>query len=218
MALTISAMAEPIRPITGLELKEPSGVSRTNWPVTTGIPLPQGALKDPGNAVLLDANGKAVPAQFEVMSRWSPGDGSIRWLLVDTQASLKPGELAMFTLAKGGELGSATSLSVEETDDAVTISTGPLRFCIDRKEGFRLLSAAWLDVNDNGRFDGGEQIVHPTAEDGVSLLEASTGKWHRSGNAPPKAVSLETLGPLPRLRRSAVHQGPVHREEPYRTS
>jgi len=121
---TLSAMAGPFETITNLELKEPSGIPRANWPVTTGVPLPEGALENLGDAVLLDTDGKPVPAQFEVLSRWIPGDGSVRWLLVDTQASLEPGELATFTLARGRLQGSRhTSLRVEETEDAVTITT-----------------------------------------------------------------------------------------------
>jgi len=193
---SLSAVAGPLQTITALELKEPSGVRRTESPVTTGVPLPEGALEEAGSAVLLDADGKPVPAQFEALSRWTPGDGSIRWLLVDTQASLNPGALAPFTLAKSGGPRVDTSLRVQETDDAVTISTGPLRFRIDRSEGFRLFSAAWLDLNGDRRFDSNEQIVVPAAEDGASLLEASSGQWHRSSNAPPKSVSIETWGPL----------------------
>ena len=67
-----SAIAGPPKPITVLELKEPSGVQRTNFPVTTGVPLPMGTLDHPGNAALLDADGRPVPAQFEVLSRWIP--------------------------------------------------------------------------------------------------------------------------------------------------
>ena len=43
-ALGISAMAGPLEPITVLELKEPSGVYREAFPVTTGVPLPVGLI------------------------------------------------------------------------------------------------------------------------------------------------------------------------------
>jgi hypothetical protein len=196
MLSNLSALAGPFEVITNLELKEPSGVARANWPVTTGVPLPEGTLKEAGDAVLLDADGKPVPVQFEVLSRWNPGDGSIRWLLVDTQATLSPRELATFSLAKGVGSSDATLLRADESDDAVTITTGPLRFRIDRNEGFRPFSAAWLDVSGDGRFDGSEQILQPTADDGASIQEASSGRWHRSSNALPKSVSLEIRGPL----------------------
>jgi len=193
---SLAAMAASFDVITDLEVKEPSGIGRANWPATTGVPLPEGALKETGDAVLLDADGKAVPAQFEVLSRWIPGDGSIRWLLVDTQADLKPSELATLSLAKGGGRSGPRSLRVDESDDAVTITTGPLRFRIDRNEGSRLFSAAWLDVSGDGRFDSSAQIIEPAAEAGASIREASSGQWHRSGNAPPKSVSIETRGSL----------------------
>ena len=206
---SVPALAAQLELITDLELKEPSGIARAKWPVTTGVPLPEGALKQPGDAVLLDANGKVVPAQFEVLSRWIPGDGSIRWLLVDTQADLKPRELVKFSLAKADGRSGATSLHVDESDDAVTIITGPLRFRIDRNRGFRLFSAVWLDVSGDGRFDNNEQIVAPAADDGASLLEARTGRWHRSNNVPPTSVSIETRGPLRVvLRVDGTHVAP----------
>jgi hypothetical protein len=138
MLSNLSAMAGPFEVITNLELKEPSGVARANWPVTTGVPLPEGALKEAGDAVLRGADGKPISAQFEVLSRWIPGDGSIRWLLVDTQANLQPSELATFSLAKGVGRTGATSLRVDESNDDLTITTGPLRFRVDRNQGFRL--------------------------------------------------------------------------------
>ena len=71
-----------------LTVEEPSGVQRIAWPVTSGIPLTQGALKDDKLAALFDG-GQQMPLQTEVLSRWP--DGSIRWLLLDFQVDLAAG-------------------------------------------------------------------------------------------------------------------------------
>ena len=76
MIPSFSAVTGPPKAITVLELKEPSGIGRENCPVTTGVQLPEGALKKAGDAVLLDADGKPVPAQFEALSRWTPGNNT----------------------------------------------------------------------------------------------------------------------------------------------
>ena len=60
------------------------GASRPRpFPVTGGVPLAKGALKDP-RAARLVAHGRAVPLQTEALARWP--DGSVKWLLLDFQA------------------------------------------------------------------------------------------------------------------------------------
>ena len=229
------ALAAPVLgadPVCPLEVKEISGLDRPAWPVTTGVPMPRGLLTSPDGLVLMDAAGKPAPAQFEVQSRWSPTDTSIRWLLVDTQVNLKAGELATFVLARkkekgslpptlalprkgggndaavprkgGGDgvaaprkaAGSDEGLKVTDADFAVTVVTGPLKFVVSKQEGFQLFSAAWLDENGDGAFTAGEQIVKAAPDDGFSLHEMSTKAWHRSANARPRAVTVETNGPM----------------------
>src|SRR5262245_11066024 len=46
-----------------LAILEPTGVKRSGWPVTSGIPLPQGALRDQELSALFDANGRELPLQ-----------------------------------------------------------------------------------------------------------------------------------------------------------
>ena len=180
-----------------LELKEISGVERRAWPVTTGVPMPQGLLRQPDEVVLLDAAGNPVPAQFAVQSRWIR-DGSIRWLLVDTQADIGAGELKRFALARrpADYTPPASPLKVVDAEHAVTVVTGPLKFVVSKREGFQLFSAVWLDVDGDGKFRLSEQIIQPAADDGAALLEMGTGKWHLSAAAAPRRVVVETLGPL----------------------
>ena len=43
-----------------LTVAEPTGVARQQWPVTSGIPLAQGALRDDHAAALFDAAGRVI--------------------------------------------------------------------------------------------------------------------------------------------------------------
>jgi len=79
---TPSARAEGVP----VHVAEPSGIARTNWPVTTGIPFPKGMLTTPSAVRLLDAEGQEMPLQTRAMETWL--DGSVRWLLLDFQVSL----------------------------------------------------------------------------------------------------------------------------------
>src|ERR1700733_14949614 len=64
-----------------LTVAEPSGVSRKDWPLTSGIPFARGELKDAAAAALFSSAGKEIPLQTEALAYWP--DGSVRWLLLD---------------------------------------------------------------------------------------------------------------------------------------
>lgn len=72
--------------VTELRTTVPEATSdeRRAEPLTAGVPLPAGAITDPAELALFDANGHAVPTQFDVIDRW-PADGTARWILVDAQ-------------------------------------------------------------------------------------------------------------------------------------
>ena len=59
-----------------LVLKEPSGIERKKWPVTSGVPLPEGALGNPDNVRLL-SDGIELLLQTEILSSWP--DGMFAW-------------------------------------------------------------------------------------------------------------------------------------------
>ena len=63
-----------------LTVQEESGIERRAWPVTRGVPLPQGAVADCADLWLEDARGRAVTLQSRPLSHWP--DGSIKWVLL----------------------------------------------------------------------------------------------------------------------------------------
>ena len=70
-------------------MEEPSGVRRHRWPVTRGVPFPQGALLSCDNLRLLDGAGREVTLQTKALSAWP--DGSVRWALLIFQVDLGRG-------------------------------------------------------------------------------------------------------------------------------
>ncbi len=116
-----------------LSIQEPAGVARPAWPVTSGVPLPEGAVKGAGELVLKDAIGKTVPCQFEAVCRWP--DGSLKWVHLSFQADLAAGGKLGYTLTKGKPAGIAKALKITETDDSIVIDTGAARITISRKTG-----------------------------------------------------------------------------------
>jgi len=171
-------------------------------PVWTGVPLPRSAVKDAESLRLLDARGRAVPAQFDVQARWA--DGSIKWVLVSFAAAGRAGRRGSgawsqlgYTLVSDASIAPprpARPVSVRQEPSAVTITTGPLKILIDA-ESFRGISRAWLDINGNGKFEDAELISAPSQAGGIVAVDAA-GKVYSSARGRVRRVELERAGPV----------------------
>jgi hypothetical protein len=150
-----------------LRVHNPLDVARIGAPVTAGLPLPrQLGLADPSRLHLVDAEGQAVPAQFTPLARWGgpadAADAPIRWVLIDTQASVGPGETATYYLQEGGPGPNlAQPLVVADGADALTVDTGVARFGIAKADGS--LSAPGLSAPLSGRATGADGTAYTTA-------------------------------------------------------
>jgi exo-rhamnogalacturonan lyase-like protein len=101
------------------------------WPVTGGVPIPQGRLVG-ATDVALTSGGRAVPAQVRVAARWP--DGSVKWLLVSFAAQVPAESTAEYILEHDGNRqrsGPTVPLAVAEPDGGVRIDTGARQFTID---------------------------------------------------------------------------------------
>ncbi len=66
-----------------VQLEERTGLDQPAWPVALGVPLAPGELPSL-TALEIDAGGRRLPAEAEVLSRWE--DGSVRWMRVEFEA------------------------------------------------------------------------------------------------------------------------------------
>lgn len=118
-----------------LNVVERLGVPRVGEPITSGVPLPLGALEDVTACRLL-RDGVEVPAQFRAAGLWRPG-ASIQWLLVDTQADVAANAVAKYVLeyGPGVKAGAAakTAVAVAEDDTGYTITTGAATFRVSKQ-------------------------------------------------------------------------------------
>ena len=178
-----------------LTVEEPTGVERKGWPVTSGIPLAEGQLRDADTAALFAADGKEVPLQTEVLARWP--DGSVRWLLLDFQGDLAANEAKTFSLHYGPDVKRGTvekPVRVQREDDAVVIDTGPMRLKLPPK-GYHLLGNVTLDLNRDGRFAPEERITDPHPD---ILLWDDEGRLFSGGYEGESRAEMlvEQAGPL----------------------
>ena len=122
-----------------LDIEEPTGVCRENWPVRWGVPFPRGALRSSGAVRMLGPDGTECPCGVQETARWP--DGSIKWILIDIQVTLGPQESARYRLEYGegvGRVPVVSPLAVRDLDDRIQVHTGPLAFEVS-KERFSLL-------------------------------------------------------------------------------
>ena len=194
-----------------LTVTEPSGVARLAWPVTSGIPMGRGAIRDPASVALVDAQGKPLPLQTEVLTRWP--DGSIRWLLIDFPIDLAANESSVLKLRYGKDVVAdsqqprgAARVRIHETDEDVTLDTGTLRLDVSKKR-FRLLDRIWHDRDGDGQYSANERV---TASSGAGIeLTTPDGNVYRADSGPCE-VTIEQRGPLRAcLRIEGHHKGPV---------
>lgn len=175
-----------------VNLLEEADTGRSSSWLSFGFPLPQGGLYDPAQVRLLDG-GAEVPAQIQATAFWP--DGSLKWVLIDTQVALRAKEERNLQVEFGTQVRRAevaSPLKVAETADRLTVVTGPLQVAID-KQRFNLLSAVWSDANRDGVFSDAEK-VNATGPEGL-VLRDENGKVYTMAGAPPDSFKVELQGP-----------------------
>src|SRR5207245_5768525 len=93
-------------------------------PVTCGVPWPRGKLREDSCLILRDDGGEQVPLQTRILDRWP--DGSVRWLLLDWQASVRvPAHYRLgVSIPKESIAPIPGGIQIERKGRHTTISTG----------------------------------------------------------------------------------------------
>ena len=164
-----------------------SGRSRSQDPVSVGVPLPD--LGDIRSISQLGLRGASV-GQFRILGRWP--SGNIKWLLIDTQADVAAGQTNNgISLVSGtGNFGGGDLAS--EDSATITINTGPAVFTI-RKANFNLIDKAVVN---------GKILVVSDANAGLVVLGPAPGSTtcpcsttYSSANDPAATAVIEENGP-----------------------
>lgn len=96
-------------------VKETSGITRKNEPVTVGIPFPKGLVKNPEQLCLLSEYQKSIPVQAKTLANWH--DGSLKWGLFDFQISVEKKNARQLNL-------SPMKQCLPNTESGITIAEG----------------------------------------------------------------------------------------------
>jgi len=115
---------------TTLTLSMQAGPGRADAcePITVGIPIPRGLVDDPRQIRLADEAGKPIPLQALPTERWP--DGSVRWALLDFQAT---GAAAAdrhyeLTFHSAATAFAARRVQVTESAGTIVVDTGAAHF------------------------------------------------------------------------------------------
>ena len=179
-----------------LEVANEAPMERRGWPVTSGIPFPQGALTAAENTRLLDRTGAEIPLQTAELAAWP--DGSVKWLLLDFQADVGAAGSAGYRLEFGYGVvrrndGPRTPVEVAADGRRVELSTGPLKLLLDT-EAPCFPGRVWIDADGDGVFSADEEITDPAAPGCVELVTADGTAFSSLGG--PCSVAVEERGPL----------------------
>src|SRR5438132_3914480 len=93
------------------------------WPISTGIPLPEGALLDPRSIGLFE-NGVRIPAQITTRGSWRPLGGTVKWLGLDFTAAYDGTVPRTYALQRvpSGSIPPTTPLTVVQTDTEISVN------------------------------------------------------------------------------------------------
>ena len=216
-----------------LQVKEEAGIGRAAWPLTRGVPLPEGAVRKVEALSLKDKAGEELAIQTRALARWP--DGSLKWALVDFQSDLGAGEQREYILRWEGEhekVAATECVVVVESDDSIEVCTGALRFAVSTRQ-FSLFECAEIGARDQGGHFVAEAdvLAHSQGDAWAKICESEQdGKTERrlygmggvcraSLAADEYHVAIEEAGPLRAvLRCSGAYEAdiPMHHYAGYR--
>jgi len=192
-------LAKPPQTIPLVVWEDPR-IGDLSFPISTGIPLPEGLIND-AQAVRLLRDGAEVPCQASVRSRWG-SKGSVKWLGLDFVATYRKGKPTgsySLEVGKQPELAAKGPLSVKDDQDAIVVNTGPARFTISKRQ-FRLFDRAEFDLNRDGEFAKEEVVLEAREGDGP-VFEDDKGNVYLASADTSTEVVLEESGPV----KAVVH-------------
>lgn len=126
-----------------LTVEENAGIRRIAEPVTFGVPLPKGLVRDTARLRLYGPDGKPIPADFRVVNRWwgdsSTQVASIQWLHGDFFADVAAKDRSVYRLRLSDEAAPASpaTLRMKQEGGDITVHTGTVEFTV-RQKGFLL--------------------------------------------------------------------------------
>ncbi len=183
-----------------LKLVTPAPIPNTGFPITCGVPMPPGLLKNAGEISLTDKTDAVMPLQSTIGGYWP--DGSIRHLIINTIAPAGTKNGDVFKLRPGSEktARSDSSLQMERQGRALSIVTGRLRLKLGA-DPTRFIDEVAFARGAESVFSNLTFRMSVAGEKGPQRVEAS---W--------QDIELVEEGPVTTCVewQGSIHSGPRH--------
>ncbi len=171
-----------------IRIEEPVGLDRTGWPVSLGFPFAKGELQGLSSLVVSAPDGRPVPLQAKVLSRWP--DGSVRWAHVLFLSDMKRQAVAEWRLewntgAKPPEVPEQNRVRVEEKAGNVNISTADLAVAFSTG-GARLIDSVKVK---------GRELLDRSRKNGFTIKTPDGRSFEAPAGKPVRLIAEES-GPL----------------------
>jgi hypothetical protein len=168
-----------------LTLEEPDGITRSNEPVTSGIPLPSGTQTT--NWSLWDGTHQ-IPLQVTRLQGGTP------WILLDFQINVSAsGKKNLILRDTPSTVSPAKPLTIFEDSSQIIVITGPIKILM-KKNPFNLFEAVWIDRNNDGNFATEEQIINSSG-DNIQIIDSSS-RLSFTGTGNPEKLVWEYRGQI----------------------
>ena len=197
-------MAKPKKIKLGLSGGD--GVRYRGCPVTQGLPFADGEFDSSFGARVVDRGGRPKPTQIAPLATWNRDLKYVRWLLLDFQADLEPGNHEELFLEYGPDVRPPeceTPVRVEEEADRLRFDTGPMQLDLgprgERRGGSSLapVPAGRLFMQSRIRANGEWRDVFPGESSPFLYVEDQHGKFYDTlAPGPPGRIVVEEAGPL----------------------
>jgi hypothetical protein len=121
-----------------LTVEETGGVARRAEPVTFGVPLPKGEVRDTARLRLFGPDNKPVPAAFRAVNKWWDDAAvqvqSIQWVHCDFQADAPARGRAVYRLRTSDDAAPPppAALQVMTEGGSVRVNTGAVEFTVHK--------------------------------------------------------------------------------------
>ncbi|GIW42272.1 MAG: hypothetical protein KatS3mg076_2849 [Candidatus Binatia bacterium] len=211
---TPSPSPEPESPAAPVSVVERQALRRQGWPLTFGFPLPKGWVR-PGEPLSVSSDRGTLPTQSEPLVLWE--DGSVRWVLLDTQTDLGPGEKKRLFVEKKQAPSPPGAIRISDRNDFLLVDTGAFELRVSRRTfSVRLQVASpggkHKDVPLGPFVVVGDERSVPLAPDRVDVvargpLRAELSVEGKYANGLSYALRLEAYAGKPFLRvlHTVVH-------------
>ncbi|MGE0605845.1 MAG: hypothetical protein AB7O62_01875 [Pirellulales bacterium] len=195
-AIWPALLATPARPATRVELviDEAMADRSVPWPVTTGVPFPQGGLTSLEHCRLVDDRGQRQLFQAKAAATWDANRSSIRWLTIDFIAH--PGR--KYALEFGPDVTPQAmpgGLVLQVNDTAVIVETGPLRAEFSQ-QGPAALAGVFVDLNADGHIGADERIARGPADGEHVFADAAGQRSTSAADGEDRQIVVESSGPV----------------------